>query len=132
MTDESKYTGIAGLLTPFEVELISKANQDKGKLREAERKIRRIKNNLAKGNPAAALSKSKKSEAQIKQQREWAIDVFRVHPFWRYDQVAEEVFRIVTVHHKMVNGKPYELSTVRKAIQGTREEAAKKFSETSK
>lgn len=123
MTDKLKvktnnYDGIASLLPESTVDAYAYANK--------------FTANLKKGNPAAALSKSKKSEAQIKQQREWAIDVFRVHPFWSYDQVVEEVFRIVTVHHKMVNGKPYKLSTVRKAIQGTREEAAKKFSETSK
>ena len=116
MTDESKYTGIAGLLPKIAVDIFNKFNK-----------------NLVKGNPAAALSKSKKAAAQIKQQRDWAIDVFRVHPYWSYDQVVEEVFKMVTIHrHTMANGNPYKLSTIRKAIQGTQAEAAKRFSETNR
>ena len=124
MTDKLKvktnnYDGIASLLPESTVDAYAYANK--------------FTKNLEKGNPAAALSKSKKASAQKNQQREWAIDVFRVHPFWSYDQVVEVVFKTVKIQrHEMANGNPYKLSTVRKAIQGTRGEAAKRFSETSK
>lgn len=67
----NNYEGIASLLPASTVDAYAYANK--------------FTANLEKGNPAAALSKSKKSSAQKNQQRDWAIDVFRVHPFWSYE-----------------------------------------------
>ena len=126
MTDESKYTGIAGLLPKMVVDLANKANKH-------ENEISKIKTNLAKGNPAASLSKSKKSSAQNNQRREWAIETFMANPYWDYEKTADHVYKIATIHgHKMVNGNPYKISTIKKAIQGTRDEAARRSFEKNK
>lgn len=124
MTDKlkqkaSNYEGIASLLPESTVRAYAHANK--------------FTANLEKGNPAAALSKGKKASVQKKQQREWAIETFMANPYWDYDKTAEHVYKIATKQgHKMVNGNPYELSTIKRAIQGARDEASKRSSEASK
>ncbi len=114
MSHPDKYKGIASVLPKIAVDLFYLSQE----------KINKYKNNLAKGNPAAAKSKSSKASQQRTEWRTWALETFVANPNWEYSEVADHVSSIALKQgHKMANGNSYKSSTIEKYIQGTKKEA---------
>lgn len=114
MSHNDKYKGIASLLPKIAVDFFYYGQEQ----------VNKYAKNLAKGNPAASLSKSKKAAKQKADLRKWAVDYFCSNPYKSYDEAAKFLLPHSLDHgHRMANGNPYAISTIKKAIGKTRDEA---------
>jgi hypothetical protein len=114
LSNSDKYDGIASLLPKIAVDLFYLGQEQ----------INKYSKNLAKGNPAASASKSKKAMKQNAELRKWAVDYFRSNPYKSYDEAAEYLLPYSLQHgHRMANGNPYATSTIKRAIGKSRDEA---------
>ena len=117
MNEGNRYKGLASLLPHrMAIDLAIEGI-------ETAEKLKKHSAGLAKGNLAASKIKSENAMQYHVLWRQWAIDSFTCND-WDYSRVADHVLRTATrVGHKMANGKPYQVSTIRTHIKGTKEEA---------
>ena len=117
MNEEKRYKGLASLLPHrMAIDLAIEGI-------ETAEKLKKHSAGLAKGNLAATKIKSENAMKYHILWRQWAIETFTRND-WNYSRVADHVLRTATLAgHKMVNGKPYQVSTIRKRIEGTKEES---------
>lgn len=78
--------------------------------------------NLQKGNPAAAKKKSERSLEYHETWRKWASEFWKKAPAWkRSEDALDYVCALAEQHgHKMSNGKPYSRKTIEKVIAGVK------------
>ena len=94
-------------------------NQYKNKLKKIDEKRLERDKQLAEGRYIAAQRKSTKSQQYKKDWDHWAIETKKANPCWKLDEIAEHVHKTSEkMNHKMVNGKFYEFSTIRKHLRG--------------
>lgn len=78
--------------------------------------------NLAKGNPIASKNKSEKANLYHEDWKKWAKETWIANPFWNTDEVAKHVFNYASKYgHKMANGNPYSISTIKQNIKGVKQ-----------
>ena len=73
------------------------------------------------GNPAAAKNKKIRADKYHAIWKKWAKEILVINPFWEVPRVAKLVLeKANNANHKMVNKKPYKISTIIKVITGVK------------
>lgn len=120
---DTSYEGIASLLPPQAVDAYLFAGEKMLELADAKANLEKHTEGLKKGNPAAAAQKKIKAHKQDSDRRKWAAQIFRSHPSWTNQQVAEKLLELANGEgHTMVNGKQYKYSTMLKSVEGVKKE----------
>ena len=76
---------------------------------------------LKVGQEKAAKNKKERAEEYHELWRKWADETLKANPTWNQDRIAKHVLETATKEgHKMANGNPYKVGTIKKKITGHR------------
>lgn len=79
------------------------------------------KQNLKKGNPAAAKNKSTRAQTYRQLWIKWAIEIMSGAPWMTASQVLDKVFLLAEKDdHKMANGHPYSRRTISNVLRSVK------------
>ena len=83
--------------------------------------IPRMQKGLKLARVTAAKNKTERAEEYHELWRKWADETLKANPTWNQDRIAKHVLETATKEgHKMANGNPYKVGTIKKKITGHR------------